>query len=143
MSLLVRGGRSAMMLALVLGACGFEPEGEEPFDPPAIYREWHARTVACSGVSGDFDRIRWFVIEGDGFECPSGRCAGRWQSGHDIYLASAYVANEMVVRHEMLHDLLGRSGHPDPPFGDPCPLTWETWRADGPSHAVVGAPGLD
>jgi hypothetical protein len=33
----------------------------------------------------------------------------------------------MVVRHEMLHDLMRRSGHPNPPFGSGCPLTWETW----------------
>lgn len=38
--------------------------------------------------------------------------------------------NEMVVRHEMLHDLIGRPGHPDPPFGSPCPLTWATWHGD-------------
>jgi hypothetical protein len=38
--------------------------------------------------------------------------------------------NEMVVRHEMLHDLLDRAGHPDPPFGNPCPLTWATWQGD-------------
>jgi hypothetical protein len=36
----------------------------------------------------------------------------------------------MVVRHEMLHDLLGRAGHPDPPFGSPCTLTWATWQGD-------------
>jgi hypothetical protein len=36
--------------------------------------------------------------------------------------------DEMVVRHEMLHDLLGRPGHPDPPFGVGCPLTWESWN---------------
>jgi hypothetical protein len=34
----------------------------------------------------------------------------------------------MVVRHEMLHDLIGRSGHPNPPFGEGCPLTWATWN---------------
>jgi hypothetical protein len=43
--------------------------------------------------------------------------------------------DEMVVRHEMLHDLLGRPGHPDPPFGSGCPLTWATWNG--------GAAGLD
>ncbi len=33
----------------------------------------------------------------------------------------------MVVRHEMLHELLQRGGHPTPPFGSGCPLTWATW----------------
>ncbi len=36
----------------------------------------------------------------------------------------------MVVRHEMLHELLQRGGHPTPPFGSGCPLTWATWPGD-------------
>jgi hypothetical protein len=44
----------------------------------------------------------------------------------------------MVVRHEMLHDLMRRSGHPDPPFGNGCPLTWETWLS---SPEAAPAPG--
>jgi hypothetical protein len=42
-------------------------------------------------------------------------------------LAGDYPNNEMVVRHEMVHDLPGHSGHPNPPFGEGCPLTWATW----------------
>jgi hypothetical protein len=30
----------------------------------------------------------------------------------------------------ILHDLLGHSGHPNPPFGEGCPLTWATWTRD-------------
>jgi hypothetical protein len=56
---------------------------------------------------------------------------GRWNDNHHIYIASAYQRNELVVRHEMLHDLLGRPGHPNPPFGQGCPLTWESWRTQG------------
>ena len=96
-----------------------------------MYREWFAATEACSGVSGDFDRIDWYIVPGNSFSCPGGECAGHWNSGHAIYIAEGWVASEMVVRHEILHDLLGRSGHPDPPFGSPCPLTWETWPAGG------------
>jgi hypothetical protein len=33
----------------------------------------------------------------------------------------------------MLHDLMQRSGHPSPPFGNGCPLTWETWYTSQPS----------
>jgi hypothetical protein len=115
---------------LVLAACGFDPGDDSPMSPPAVYREWWGKTEACSGLSGDFDRIQWSVVPGYGFECASGTCAGHWEPGHHIYLAGDWTMNEMVVRHEMLHDLLGRPGHPDPPFGDPCPLTWATWRGD-------------
>jgi hypothetical protein len=118
-------------LALVLlAACGFDPGDDSPMAPPAVYREWWARTEACSGLSGDFDRVQWSVVAGHGFPCASGSCAGHWEPGHRIYLAEDWTMNEMVVRHEMLHDLLGRAGHPDPPFGNPCSLTWATWQGD-------------
>jgi hypothetical protein len=121
----------APTLALVLvAACGFDPGNDSPLTPPAVYREWWAKTEACSGLSGDFDRVRWSVVAGHSFACSSGKCAGHWEPGHDIYIAQDWTANEMVVRHEMLHDLLGRAGHPDPPFGSPCPLTWSTWQGD-------------
>jgi hypothetical protein len=42
----------------------------------------------------------------------------------------------MVVRHEMLHELMRRAGHPNPPFGNGCPLTWETW----PSSQAAPVP---
>jgi len=96
-------------------------------DAPSVYRAWWNKTEACSGLSGDFDRIEWLEVPGHGFPCSSGQCAGHWESSHRIFIASDWIRNEMVVRHEMLHDLLNRAGHPDPPFGKGCPLTWETW----------------
>ena len=119
------------LVALVLfAACGFDPGDDSPMSPPAVYREWWARTEACSGLRADFERVQWSMVPGNSFPCASGKCAGHWEPGHRIYLAEDWTTNEMVVRHEMLHDLLDRSGHPDPPFGDPCPLTWATWQGD-------------
>jgi len=118
-------------LLLALTGCGFDPEGDVPLDPPAIYREWFAKTEACSGRTGNFDRLRWSVIEGYSFPCSSGQCAGHWRTNHHIFLAGDWVMDEMVVRHEMLHDLLERTGHPDPPFGVGCPLTWASWNGGG------------
>jgi hypothetical protein len=127
-----RGCRLATAAALLVTACNFAPEGDAPMEAPSQYRVWFAATEACSGRAGNFDRIVWHVVEGESFECPSGRCVGRWNDNHHIYIASAYQYNELVVRHEMLHDLLGRPGHPNPPFGEGCPLTWESWRTQGP-----------
>jgi hypothetical protein len=123
--------RRLVPASILLGviACGFDPAGDAPMDPPAVYREWWARTEACSGLSGDFDRVRWQVVPGYSFSCASGACAGHWEPGHEIFIAADWTQSEMVVRHEMLHDLLNRSGHPDPPFGIGCPLTWATWSA--------------
>jgi hypothetical protein len=122
-------------LLVALTGCGFDPEGDVPMEPPPVYREWWAKTESCSGRKGNFDRVRWSVIEGRSFPCSSGECAGHWRTDHHIFLAGDWVMDEMVVRHEMLHDLLGRPGHPDPPFGDGCPLTWESWNG--------GAAGLN
>lgn len=117
-------------LVVVLASCAFSPDGEQPMSPPSLYREWWSSTEACSGKTGKFDRIQWFVVPGHGFECPGGKCAGRWQDSHTIYISDDYKNNELVVRHEMLHELLGYPGHPDPPFGAGCPLTWNSWNAD-------------
>jgi len=124
----MRAGRwRAALLALALAGCGFDPAGDQPMAAPDVYRTWWAKTEACSGLTGDFDRVQWEVVPGASFTCSSGHCAGHWESDHRIWIAGEYLNNEMVVRHEMLHDLLGHSGHPSPPFGEGCPLTWATW----------------
>jgi hypothetical protein len=130
----------AVGLVAVLTSCGFEPYGEEPLDPPPLYREWWAKTEVCSGLKGNFDRVRWSVVEGRSFSCSSGQCAGHWRTDHQIFLASDWVMDEMVVRHEMLHDLLNRTGHPDPPFGEGCPLTWESWNGGAAGLNVARIP---
>jgi hypothetical protein len=123
--------------ALLLGACGYDPAGSEPWEPPAVYRAWWEKTQACSGLSGNFDRVEWMIVPGESFTCSSGQCVGHWDPGHKIFLAADWSMHEMVVRHEMLHDLMRRSGHPSPPFGNGCPLTWETW----PTSEATPAPG--
>ncbi len=128
---------------LLLGSCGFDIAGSAPIEAPAVYREWWGKTESCSGLSGDFDRIEWLVVPGYSFECSSGQCAGHWRRGHQIYIAEEWVMNEMVVRHEMLHDLLNGGGHPDPPFGEGCPLTWETWPSNSGARIVGPASRVD
>lgn len=126
---LVRSAAALVALSLT-ASCNLEPSGEQAMSPPSFYREWWARTEACSGLTGNFDKVQWFVVPGHGFDCPSGKCAGRWESGHRIYLSADFDTNELVVRHEMLHELIGRPGHPDPPFGSECPLTWNSFQGN-------------
>jgi hypothetical protein len=124
-----------------LTGCGFEPSGDEPMSAPAVYRQWWAETEECSHHTGDFDRIRWFQIPGSAFDCPSGQCVGRWQNDGRIIVAADWRENEMVVRHEMLHALIGHPGHPDLEFKLECRLTWDTWTGDpaGSSSATPAA----
>lgn len=143
-----RGLAWAAGLLIAVSACGFDPQGDVPLDPPPVYREWWLKTQACSGLTGNFDRIQWSVIEGPSFACSSGQCAGHWNNDHHIFLAGDWVMNEMVVRHEMLHDMIGRPGHPAPPFGQGCPLTWTTWNSgssqDGSTQMdVARTPPVD
>lgn len=137
---LVPGLFWAAALLAVTSGCGFDPEGDQPLAPPPVFREWWAKTEACSGRTGNFDRIHWSVVEGSSFPCSSGQCAGHWTTSHQIFLASDWAEDEMVVRHEMLHDLIGRPGHPDPPFGEGCPLTWATWNGGSAGLDVVRVP---
>ena len=109
------------------------PAGAIPIAAPAIYRDWSARTEACSGLHADFSTVQWYVVPGvTTFPTESGDKVGMWLSegGTDrIVIAGNYQNHEMVVSHELLHHLLRREGHPVEYFVDRCHLTWESWRA--------------
>ena len=130
-----------MALVVLLG-CAADPAApstHEEFAPPAEYSSWFASTEACSGLSGDFARLRFYRVPGNEFACPSGMCVARWTDDHRIFVAEAFIENEMVLRHEMLHDLIGHAGHPDPPFGESgCGLTWNSWAG-----RAVAVPRID
>jgi hypothetical protein len=90
--------------------------GPELVDVPGEWRTWFAEVEACSGLRGDFDRITWAIHEE-----PERRDDGLVTLAHidlpdHIWIARAYQ-NERVVKHELLHFLLQRGGHPTPPFG--------------------------
>ncbi len=99
--------------------------------PPELYREWWSKTEACSGRTGDFTRIQWYVVPNvQSFETDAGARVGLWthsSSGIRIIVAGDYAGNELVVRHEMLHALLDREGHPQEYFTNRCSLTWDSW----------------
>ncbi|HEV8599346.1 MAG TPA: hypothetical protein VGQ69_08310 [Gemmatimonadales bacterium] len=102
---------------------------------PAVYQEWHQRTQACSGLTGDFSTVQFYVVPGvDTFPTEVGPKVGMWtREGrvNRIIIAGNYLAHEMVVRHEMLHALLQREGHPAGYFVERCHLTWESWNSGG------------
>jgi hypothetical protein len=128
------------LLAIWLGASscatlepGPLPDGAVPMTPAPTYSEWFIRTEACAGRIGDFDSIEWYVVPDVAtFETEMGEKVGLWEQTGGvtrITIAGAYTDHEMVVRHEMLHELLGREGHPQEYFVTRCHLTWDSWNS--------------
>jgi hypothetical protein len=128
-------------------ACGLlptesgDPEGAVPWTPSRWFEAWWAKNEACSGLTGDLRRIRWFVVHGYTFDDPSGgersangQLAGLATQDGRVFLAGDWKNDPMVVRHEMLHQLLyqnGRGGgHPHVLFKQQCQLTVDSYRYD-------------
>ena len=127
----------AMVLLVSIGDAGAPgpisplPINAVPFTPPAAYRLWWARTEACSARRGDLSAIEWFVVpQVSTFGTTEGAKVARWSHGEGgarVVIAGAFVNDEMVVRHEMLHALLDQGGHPAEYFVGRCHLTWQSW----------------
>ena len=98
------------------------PAGAEVLVPLATYADWWNETEQCGGLEGDMSRVTWFVIPNrTTFVYEDGQYDGYWWNGvHWILLAGDKVANGMIVRHEMLHELLGRGDHPAEYFQERC-----------------------
>lgn len=135
-------------LPLILGACSsLEPSGSSlppgatPLVAPAIYQDWFVRTESCSGLAGKFSSVVWYMVPGvRTFPTEAGDKIAMWERAGQrarIVIAGDYLEHEMVVRHELLHHLLGREGHPTEYFTERCRLTWETWTT-GAARALGG-----
>lgn len=106
------------LFVLLLAACGsFDPTGI-PEAPPAIYRQWYAETEACSGLTGDFDRIQWQHE----YDIRNGDITygGYWVHPHTIIIRDDFALVAWKVKHEMMHELLQHSGHPALYFEQVC-----------------------
>jgi hypothetical protein len=130
--------RLPTLAILVFGGCSSLaptdealPRGALPLAAPATYRTWFERTEACSDLRGRFEQIHWYVVpEVETFATAAGPKVGMWEKSAGtarIIVAGRYVDHEMVVRHEMLHHLLDREGHPAEYFVQRCRLTWDSW----------------
>jgi hypothetical protein len=98
------------------------PPGAEALTPLATYADWWQATERCAGVSGNMSRISWFVVPNHtSFVYDNVQYDGYWWNGvHWILLAGEDVTDGMLVRHEMLHELLGRGDHPAKYFQQQC-----------------------
>jgi hypothetical protein len=98
------------------------PDGAVPLVPiPAEYALWWSVAERCSGVRGDFRAVRWYVVP-DARTIPgTDEAIGSYiESGRRIVLAKGQERNGFLVRHEMLHALWRRGGHPRRLFLEQC-----------------------
>jgi hypothetical protein len=100
----------------------------EEVSPPQSFKLWWNDISECSGLFGDFEIIKWFRVKNEYMPCnnDNGICNGGWKTPHEIYLSNGIFFRlnfekssreqreaEIVVKHEMLHDLLdGGRNHP-------------------------------
>jgi hypothetical protein len=111
--------RSLVLLAAILLACELPtaptmPAGAVPFAPPPEYALWWRMTEACSGLRGDLSRVQWYEVP-DAYDIIVGGRSyqGYWYGSPDrIVLAGLSSRSPSLVRHEMLHVLSGKGGHP-------------------------------
>lgn len=90
------------------------PRGSQSFVAPPAYGLWWTMTEACSGRTGQLSSVRWYRVPGAS-ELPyhGDLVDGYWlQEGNRIVLAGAEQFDGPLVRHEMLHALLGAGQGP-------------------------------
>lgn len=121
---------AAVSMALLgfLAACGDNivdprlPPGAKAFTPPSFYSTWWEMTKACSGRSGSLSDVKWYVVpSGVQLELDGESANAYWSAGsNQIVLSELVVDDGQVVRHEMLHALLGKQGHSRRDFLEIC-----------------------
>lgn len=98
------------------------PAGAQRFTPPPVYARWWELTEECSGRTGRMSDVTWYVVpDANEIESSSGPADGIWYSHvNDIVFARDANMQGDIVRHEMLHALLGVRGHPRDAFLGRC-----------------------
>lgn len=97
--------------------------GATKFTPPPVYERWWSMVESCSGLSRPIHTVPFYVVRGAN-EVPlenGDQVGGYWSPAGDlIVLAELYQLHGPVVRHEMLHAMLQRTGHPRETFIGRC-----------------------
>lgn len=101
------------------------PSGAVQFQPPPVYQLWWNLVESCSGLHGDFSAVRFYMEPGRTIATTGADSAnGYWFSNGDrILVGQERMYEGPLLRHEMLHALLGKaegSGHPREYFIDRC-----------------------
>ncbi|MFL5483195.1 MAG: hypothetical protein ACJ8AK_13530 [Gemmatimonadaceae bacterium] len=98
------------------------PNDAEQFSPPPVYSTWWQMTQACSGLTGSMAAVTWYQTSEEVTDTHTGDViAGYWVPGsNQIVLNSLVMLDGGTVRHEMLHALRQKGGHPRDQFLGKC-----------------------
>jgi hypothetical protein len=120
--ILILSGLLSLALACKETTAPDVPSTAVPLVTPARFALWWRLTQACSGTTGDFASVSWYVVpNATTLDFEGEQVNGYWIGNPDrIVLADAYRDNGLLVRHEMLHALLHHSGHPRSAFVTAC-----------------------
>ncbi len=98
------------------------PADAQQFSPPPVYNTWWQMTQACSGLTGSLGAITWYQTAQEVTDTRTGDViAGYWVPGSNyIVLNTLVMMDGPTVRHEMLHALRQKAGHPRDQFLNKC-----------------------
>ncbi len=91
------------------------------FTPPPSYAVWYADAERCSGLVGNYARVRWYLAAHP-WSSAAGVTYGSWRAPHRITVNGDGEADSVLVVHEAIHDIL--SYYPALQTGAAHPLPW-------------------
>ena len=91
---------------------------------PESYYEWFQEVGDCIdqpelATAQRFAEISWNAAEDITHGESQQQAIGLWVEPHDIAIVRGRLLDEVVVKHEIVHDLLGEGSH-DAPFYELC-----------------------
>jgi len=98
---------------------GWVRQHATPVETPTVWRMWwDSLAVECDCQPAvQFDAVELYVVQGRDFQLPRrfGHSLAAWLWDGQIVISSDRLADSRVVKHELLHAMLGASnggGHP-------------------------------
>lgn len=157
----IRRTGAAALTVLLLAECSTPvappsfPSQAVALQVPAPYTLWWRATEQCSGLNAALSGVKWYVLPSASELVVGGHAYDGywWPDGNRVVLTKRAALDGQLVRHEMLHVLIGVHGHPRSYFFDRCAgiVACEgTCQAEGggvpapdPNGALVDASALD
>jgi hypothetical protein len=125
----------------------FLPSTAARFQPPAVYSSWWSMAEHCSGVTGTLADVQWYSVPTGTVLRGDANVVAYWSSaGNHIVVDGSYLLDAGTIRHEMLHALVRRPGHPREFFLDKCagyvPCQGNCVTEAGTATVPSGAPSV-